>query len=274
MIIFSLAAGGVSVGRLFLAGLIPGLLLGLALFVTCYILSVRRNYPRGDTFSLKEVWRSFYNSFLGLFTGIIIVGGVLTGWFTATESAAVAVVYAFIITFFVYREIPLKEIVPILRKSLRTIAMVMALIAAASMFGWMLAYLRIPALITNVLLGLSENKIVILLLINMMCLVLGAIMDMGPLLLILTPILMPVVVTKLGMNPVQFGAMLVFNLAIGLCTPPVGTALFAGCSIGKVKIEKASIACIPFYCSMVVVLLLITFWPALSLTVPNLLMGK
>jgi TRAP-type C4-dicarboxylate transport system permease large subunit len=124
------------------------------------------------------------------------------------------------------------------------------------------------------LLGLSENRIVILVLINLMCLVLGAIMDMGPLLLILTPILMPVVVTKLGMDPVQFGVMLVFNLAIGLCTPPVGTALFAGCSIGKVKIEKASIACIPFYCSMIAALLLITFWPALSLTAPNLVMGK
>jgi tripartite ATP-independent transporter DctM subunit len=272
MILYSLAAGGVSIGRLFLGGLIPGLLLGLALSITCYIISVKRNYPKGDKVGLKDIWKSFCNSILGLFTCIIVVGGVLSGFFTATESAAIAVVYAFIITFFVYREIPVKQIIPILRKALRTIAMVLSLIATASMFGWMLAFLKVPTIITNGLLSISDNKVVLLLLINLMCLILGCIMDMGPLILIVTPILLPVGV-KLGMDPVHFGAMLVFNLAIGLCTPPVGAALFAGCSIGKIKIEKVSTACLPFYFAMVVTLLLITFVPPLVMTVPNLLMG-
>jgi tripartite ATP-independent transporter DctM subunit len=273
MILYSLAAGGVSIGKLFLGGLIPGLLLGLVLIIACYIISVKRNYPKGEKIGLKDIWKSFCSAVLGLFTCVIVVGGVLSGFFTATESAAIAVVYAFIVTFFVYREIPLKQIILILRKSLRTIAMVLSLIATASMFGWMLAFLKVPALITNTLLNISGNRVVLLLLINLMCLILGCIMDMGPLILIVTPILLPVA-TMLGMDPVHFGAMLVFNLAIGLCTPPVGAALFAGCSIGKIKIEKVSMACLPFYFAMVVTLLLITFVPSLVMTVPNLLMGK
>ena len=180
--------------------------------------------------------------------------------------------YAFIVTFFVYREIPLRQFGDILRKSLRTIAMVMALISTASMFGWLLAYLKIPTMVTELLLGISDNKIVILLLINVMCLILGCIMDMGPLILILTPILLPVA-TQLGMDPVQFGAMLILNLAIGLCTPPVGAALFAGCSIGRIKIESATRACLPFYAMMVLVLLLVTFVKPLSMFVPTLMMG-
>ena len=201
------------------------------------------------------------------------MGGVLSGFFTATESAAIAVVYAFVITFFVYREIPITQIVLILRKSLRTIAMVLALIATASMFGWLLAFLKVPTLITNALLSISDNRVILLLLINVMCLVLGCIMDMGPLILIITPILLPVA-AKLGMNPVHFGAMLIFNLAIGLCTPPVGAALFAGCSIGRIRIEKVSVACLPFYAAMVVTLLLITFVPEIVMTVSNWLMGR
>lgn len=158
----------------------------------------------------------------------------------------------------------------ILRKSLRTIAMVMALIATASMFGWLLAYLKIPAMVTTALLGISTNKVVILLLINVMCLILGCIMDMGPLILILTPILLPVA-TQLGMEPVQFGAMLILNLAIGLCTPPVGAALFAGCSIGRIKIEHATKACLPFYAMMILVLMLVTFVQPISMFVPHLM---
>lgn len=154
--------------------------------------------------------------------------------------------------------------------ALRTIAMVMALIATASMFGWLLAYLKIPAMVTTALLGISTNKIVILLLINVMCLILGCIMDMGPLILILTPILLPVA-TQLGMEPVQFGAMLILNLAIGLCTPPVGAALFAGCSIGRIKIEHATKACLPFYAMMILVLMLVTFVQPISMFVPHLM---
>ncbi len=273
MILFAMAAGGgVSIGQLFMGGLIPGILLGVALMIMTAILARKRNYPKGRMMSLKEIWQATKDALLGLMTCIIIVGGVIFGWFTATESAAVAVVYAFVVTFFVYREIPLRQFGSILRKSLRTIAMVMALISTASMFGWLLAYLKIPAMVTNLLLGISDNKVVILLLINIMCLVLGCIMDMGPLILILTPILLPVV-TQLGIAPVQFGAMLILNLAIGLCTPPVGAALFAGCSIGRIKIEEATKACLPFYAMMILVLMLVTFWQPLSMFVPSLMMG-
>ncbi len=271
MILFAMAAGGgVSIGQLFMGGLIPGVLLGIALMIITAIIARKRNYPKGRMLSAKEIWVATKDALLGLMTCIIIVGGVILGWFTATESAAVAVVYAFIVTFFVYREIPLRQFGNILRKSLRTIAMVMALIATASMFGWLLAYLKVPTIVTNLLLGISDNPIVILLLINLMCLVLGCIMDMGP--LILTPILLPVA-TQLGMQPVQFGAMLILNLAIGLCTPPVGAALFAGCSIGRIRIEEATKACLPFYAMMILVLLLVTFCQPLSMFVPTLMMG-
>jgi tripartite ATP-independent transporter DctM subunit len=270
MILFAMAAGGgVSIGQLFMGGLIPGIILGIALMIMTAIIARKRNYPKGRVLSVKEIWKVTKDALLGLMTCIIIVGGVIFGWFTATESAAVAVVYAFIITFFVYREIP-RQFGNILRKSLRTIAMVMALIATASMFGWLLAYLKIPAMVTTALLGISTNKIVILLLINVMCLILGCIMDMGPLILILTPILLPVA-TQLGMEPVQFGAMLILNLAIGLCTPPVGAALFAGCSIGRIKIEHATKACLPFYAMMILVLMLVTFVQPISMFVPHLM---
>lgn len=273
MIIFAMAAGGgVSISQLFMAGLVPGVVLGFALMIATAIISKKRNYPKGRLMSLKEIWVATKDAILGLMTCLIIVGGVLLGWFTATESAAVAVIYAFIVTFFVYREIPLRQLGDILRRSLRTIAMVMALISTASMFGWLMAYLKIPAMVTNVLLGISDNKIIILLLINLMCLVLGCIMDMGPLILILTPILLPVA-NQLGMGSVQFGAMLILNLAIGLCTPPVGAALFAGCSIGRVRIEQASKACLPFYFTMVIVLMLVTFFEPLTMFVPNLMLG-
>ena len=273
MILFAMAAGGgVSIGQLFMGGLIPGILLGIALMIMTAIIARKRNYPKGRMLSPREIWIATKDALLGLMTCVIIVGGVILGWFTATESAAVAVVYAFIVTFFVYREIPLRQFGSILRKSLRTIAMVMALIATASMFGWLLAYLKVPTMVTDLLLGISTNKVVILLLINVMCLVLGCIMDMGPLILILTPILLPVA-TQLGMAPVQFGAMLILNLAIGLCTPPVGAALFAGCSIGRIKIEEATAACLPFYAMMILVLLLVTFFQPLSMFVPHLMMG-
>jgi tripartite ATP-independent transporter DctM subunit len=272
MIIFSLAAGGgVSVGKLFMGGLVPGIILGIALMIVSYIIAVKRGYPKERKYSFKETIKVSRDAILGLLTIVIIIGGVVSGVFTATESASVAVVYAFIITFFVYREISIKEMPKILLHALRTLAMVMSLIAAASAFGWLLAYLRIPQSVTNFLLGISHNKIVLLLLINLMLLVLGAIMDMAPLIIIVTPILYPVVVGSLGMDPVHFGIMLILNLAIGLCTPPVGSALFVGSAIGKISIEKATKAMVPFYSVMIVVLLLVTFIPAMSMTIPNLM---
>jgi tripartite ATP-independent transporter DctM subunit len=270
MIIYSVAAGGVSVGALFLGGLIPGLIIGMALAILSLVISIKRNYPKEDKVSFKEALRIIWNSLLGLVTAVIIIGGVMTGIFTATESAAVACIYAFIITFFVYREIPLKKLGDILFDSLKTLAMVMSLIAAASAFGWMLAYLKVPALATNALLSITNNKYVLLLLINLLLLGLGCIMDMAPLILITTPILLPVL-TNMGVDPIHFGVILVLNLAVGLCTPPVGSALFVGCAIGKISIEKATKALLPFYIAMFVTLLLVTYIPEIVLFIPRLI---
>lgn len=272
MIIFTLAAGGgVSVGKMFMGGVLPGITLGVALMIISYVIAVKRNYPKEKRFTFKEVLTVTKDAILGLLTMVIIIGGVVSGVFTATESAAVACVYAFIITFFVYREISLKEFPVILLNTLRTLAMVMSLIAAANAFGWLLAYLRIPVAVTSFLLGLSHNPVVLLLLINLMLLLLGCIMDMAPLIIITTPILYPVLVNGLHMDPVQFGIMLILNLSIGLCTPPVGSALFVGCAVGKISIEKAAKGMLPFYLAMIAVLLLVTFVPAVSLTIPNML---
>lgn len=272
MIIFALAAGGgVSVGKLFLGGLLPGVILGIGLMIVTYIIARKRNYPKERRYSAKETIKVTADAVLGMFTMIIIIGGVVSGVFTATESAAVAVVYSFIITFFVYREIKLTELKDILVSSLRTLAMVMSLIAAASSFGYLLAYLRIPQAITNALISISDNRIVLLLMINVMLLLLGTIMDMAPLIIICTPILYPVVVGALGMNPVQFGVVMILNLAIGLCTPPVGSALFVGCAVGKISIEKATKSMLPFYLVMVIVLIAITFIPQLTLAIPSLM---
>jgi tripartite ATP-independent transporter DctM subunit len=273
IIIFAVSAGGISVGKLFLGGFIPGVLLGLGLMTASYIIAVKRNYPKGEKVAFKEAVKIVREAILGLFTAVIIVGGVITGVFTATESAAFACIYAFIITFFVYKEIPLKQMDSILFNSLKTLSMVLGLIAASNAFGWLMAYLRIPAMATNALLSVSSNKIVLLLLINVMLLLLGCIMDMAPLILITTPILLPVI-TTLGMDPVHFGIMLILNLAIGLCTPPVGAALFVGCSIGKIRIEDVTKSMLPFYSIMVIVLLLITFVPEIVMFIPNLVMGS
>lgn len=272
MIIYSVAAGGVSVGRLFLGGYLPGILLGVSLGVIVYIISVKRNYPKERKYTLKEAVKILIDSFLGLLTAIIIMGGVISGIFTATESAAVAAIYAFIITFFVYRQIPLREFKGILYSTLKTLTMVMTLIASASAFSWLMAYLRIPAQATELLLSITDNKVLLLMFINVLLLLLGMIMDMAPLILIVTPILYPVVVGKLGMSPIHFGIMLMINLAIGLCTPPVGSALFVGCAIGKISIEKATKAMIPFYIAMIVVLFLVTYIPEITMFLPNLIM--
>ncbi|MBI9104998.1 MAG: TRAP transporter large permease [Spirochaetales bacterium] len=274
MIIYAMAAGGVSVGRLFLGGVVPGIILGVALMVISFIIATIRKYPKEQKYSLKDAIKIIKDALLGLLTAVIIIGGVISGVFTATESAAVACLYAFIITFFVYREIPMRRFIGILYSSLKTLAMVMSLIAAASAFGWLLAYLRIPAAATKALLTITDNRILLLLMINLLLIGLGTIMDMAPLILITTPILYPVVVGSLGMSPIQFGVMLILNLGIGLTTPPVGSALFVGCAIGKISIEKATKAMLPLYIMMIIVLLLVTFVPQLVMFVPDLVMGK
>ena len=272
MIIYSLAAGGVSVGKLFLGGLVPGLTLSLALLIYTYIVAVKRDYPAENPVPFKEALIIIKDAFLGVVTALIILVGVTTGIFTATESAAIAVVYAFIITFFVYK-VPIKVFKNVLVDSLNTLAVVIALIASSNAFGWMLAYLKVPALATEFLLSLSSNKYVILLILNVLLLLLGMIMDMAPLILIVTPILLPVV-TAVGVNPIHFGVIMMLNLAIGLMTPPVGSALFVGCAIGDIRVEELTKALIPFYVVMIVVLLLVTYIPAITMFLPNLLMGN
>ena len=272
MIIFAMAAGGgVSVGKLFLGGLIPGVGLGLLLMIPTAIIAYKRNYPKQEGYGLRKTLKLARDAFFGLFTIIIIMGGVISGVFTATESAAVAAVYSFIVTFFIYREIPVRQMGSILRNSLKTLAMVMSLIAAASSFGYLMAFLRIPQAVTNGLLSITDNRIVLILLVNLMLLVLGSIMDMAPLIIITTPILYPVMVGYLGMDPIQFGIMLILNLAIGLTTPPVGSALFVGCSIGKISIEKATKAVMPFWIMMFIMLMLVSFWSPMSMFLPSLM---
>ncbi|MDQ8737256.1 TRAP transporter large permease [Paenibacillus sp. LHD-38] len=272
LILYALAAGGVSISSLFLAGIVPGLVLLTGLMITSYVIARKRKYPKGEPVALKEVPRIIKDGFLSMMTAVIILGGIFSGWFTATESGALACVYAFILTFFVYRDIPLSHIKTIFLKTFRTVAMVLFLIATSNAFAWVLTYLKIPTLITEALLGFSDNAIVILLIINVLLLILGAPLDMAPLILIMTPILYPVV-TALGVDPVHFGIILILNLGIGLITPPVGTVLFVGCAIGKVSIGQASKALIPFFLVMVAVLLLLTYVPAITMWLPNLVNG-
>lgn len=270
LILYSLAAGGVSISSLFLAGILPGVFLGLSVMVFSYIIAVKRKYPVSDAIPFKQKIHMLKDGILGLFTAVIIMGGIMSGICTATESAALATVYAFIITFFVYKDVPLSRMGDILKKSLKTVSMVMGLIAASAAFGWMIAMVQLPAIVTNSLISITDNRILIFLLINAILLFLGCIMDMAPLILIATPILLPVAI-KFGMDPIQFGIILMLNLGIGLLTPPVGSTLFVGCSIGNISIEKVVKALMPFYGVMLAVLLVLTFVPQISLFIPNLL---
>jgi tripartite ATP-independent transporter DctM subunit len=265
----------VSVGKLFLGGYTPGILMGVTMMIIALIIAIKKKYPRGKGYTLKEGVFIFFDGLLALCTALIVVGGVIIGVFTATEAAAFAVLYAFVVAFFVYREAPLTRFIKILYSSLKTLAIVMSLIAAASAYGYLLSRLRVPMLATQFLLSITDNYYVLLFLINMMLIGLGCIMDMAPLILICTPILFPVMVLKMGMDPTHFGIMLLLNLCIGLCTPPVGSALYVGSAIGKIPIERASKGCIPFYISMLITLMMVTYIPAITMFLPNLLMpGK
>lgn len=270
IILYSLAAGGVSIAGLFAAGLVPGIALGLALMVTSYIIAVRRRYPKGETIPREQRVRVIAEGLLSLTTALIIVAGVLAGIFTANESAAIAVVYSLVIVTFVFREINLKGINKILLETFRKLAVVLFLIAASSAFAWFLSYLRIPDMVMTFITSISSNKYIVFLLINIILLVLGMIMDMAPLILIATPILLPIA-TKYGMDPIQFGVMLMLNLGIGLLTPPVGSAIFVGCTIGELSLEKAFKAMLPFLAVMIAMLLLLTYVPAVSMTLPHVL---
>ena len=271
MIVYALAAGGVSCGRLFLGGILPGILLAATLLIVAGFIAHKKNYPKGKTYSLSQSVKTTIKSIPGMMTIVIILLGVCTGIFTATESAAIAAIYAFVLTFFVYKT-PIHEIWGILHRCLRTLGMVLSIIAAAGAFGYCLSYLRVPQLITNLLLSITSNKYILLFLINLMLLLLGCIMDVAPLIIITTPILAPIA-TSLGMDLVQFGIMMLLNLAVGACTPPVGLALFTGCAVGKMPMEKVMKSIVPFYVAMFAALMLVTYIPWFSMFLPNLLMG-
>lgn len=270
MIIYSTAAGGVSIGGLFMGGLLPGLILGLAIMVLTYAIAVKRNYPKGEAVKKEDILKIIWDGLLGLFTVVIILGGILSGLFTATESAAIGTLYAFIITFFVYRDINISRMGIILKRTFRTLSMVLFLIGASSGFGWLLALLEVPSMVADGMIGFSPNNFVTILMILFIILLLGMVMDMAPLILILTPILLPVA-TSIGMDPIHFGVVLMLALGVGLVTPPVGSVLFVGSAIGKISIEKASLGMLPFYAVMVLVLLLIAYIPGISLFLPDIL---
>jgi len=270
MIYFALAAGGLSLEKLFLAGYVPGIILGGSLMLLAWVLAVRQGHPSGEKYAFKEAIGVALEASIGLFTVVIIIGGILLGIFTATESAAVATVYALIIARFVYRSMPLSKLLIVLKKSLSTLATVVAIIMTSSGFAFLLSYLEIPAALTKLIFSISSDPIIAMLAINVLLLVLGMLMDMGILILLLTPMLLPIAV-QLGVDPIHFGVIMMVNLGIGLCTPPVGTSLMIGCSIGDVSIEKTMKDLVPFYVIMLAVLMLVTFIPQLTLWLPSLI---
>jgi len=268
LIVYSLASGGVSVAALFLAGYIPGILTGLFLMIVAMIWSKKNNYKVGKRSTLKEVFTEFINALPSLFLLVVVVGGIIVGIFTATEASAIAVLYTLILGF-IYKELTVKEIPKVLLESIETTAIVMLLIGASMCMSWVLSFENIPQDISAFLLGISDNKIIILLIINLILLMVGIFMDMTPAVLIFTPIFLPVV-TSLGMDPTHFGIILVLNLCIGLCTPPVGSVLFVGVGIANTTITKVIKPLIPFFIVMIFSLFLVTYIPALSLFLPEL----
>ena len=270
-VIYSLATGGtISIISLFMAGVMPGLLLGASLVVLCLVLAYRNDHPRGETVPLREAVKIAIDALWGLVTLAIILGGILGGIFTAIEAGAVACIWAFFVTMFIYRDYRWRDLPELIHRTMRTVAMVMTLIAFASSVGYVMALMQVPARVTALLLTLSSDKNVILFLINILLLVLGCLLDMAPSILIVTPILLPVVM-KFGVDPVHFGMIMLLNLGIGLCHPPVGAILFVGCAVGRVTIEQVVREIWPFYGVMFFVLMLVTYIPSVSLWLPRML---
>ena len=270
MIIYAVAAGGgISITKLFLAGFIPGVLMCVCLAAVAYLVAVKRGYSSEKFPGFIILLQHFIFALPGLLTAVIIVGGVLSGVFTVTESGAFGTIYAFLVTIIVYRALSWEKFKVAVVNSVRTTAMVMILIACAGAFAYLLTFYQVPTKMSEMLIGISENPIIILLMINLMLLLLGMIMDMAALILICTPIFLPIA-TTIGIDPYQFGMILLMNLGLGLCTPPVGACLFVGCAVGKVKIEEAVKTIWPFYIAILIALMLVSFVPAISLTLPNL----
>ena len=269
MVIYATAAGGVSVGALFMAGYLPGALLAISLMVFSDVISMKRNYPRGDGFQLKVFFRQLIKSIWALLAILIVVVGVVLGVFTATESAAIAVIYSLIVSLAIYKELTWKGVWKILGECIETLSIVLILCGTSSIFGYCLTYLHVPDLAATAITSITTNKILLTLLINLILLLLGCIMDMAPIILIATPILFPLA-QSIGIGAIQFGVMMILNCGIGLLTPPVGTCLFIGSAVSGVKIEKIVKATLPFYAAMLIVLMLISFIPQITLIIPTL----
>ncbi len=268
LIIYSLASGGVSIAALFIAGYLPGFIVGLGLMIVSAIISVMKKYPVGGRVSVVESIKKFFDAIPSLLLIIIVIGGIIAGYFTATEASAVAVLYSLLLSVVVYREVKIKDLPNIFLKAVEITAIIMLLIGTSRAMSWIMAYENIPQTISSTLIALTESKIVILLIINILLLIVGTFMDMTPAVLIFTPIFLPVVV-ELGMTPLHFGIMMVLNLCIGLCTPPVGSVLFVGCGVGKTTIAQMVKPLLPFYVAMVIALLLVTYIPWITLVLPR-----
>ena len=269
MVIYATTAGGISVGSLFLAGYVPAAILAISLMIGSYIISVKRNYPKGKPFTMRNLLKQLSVSFWALAAVLIVVVGVVGGVFTATESAAIAVVYSLFVSVFIYKGLDWKGVWRVLDECVHTLSIVLILISTSSIFGYCLTRLHVPSLAANAIVGLTDNPILLALLLNIILLVLGTIMDMAPIILIATPILLPIA-TSIGIDPIQFGIMMVLNCGIGLLTPPVGAVLFIGSAVSKVPMERVVKATLPFYLCMIITLLLITFIPGISLWLPAL----
>ncbi|GIX24103.1 MAG: TRAP transporter large permease [Caldimonas manganoxidans] len=268
-VLYSLAAGGtVSIAALFMAGVLPGLLLGITLAIMCLVIARKNNYPKGEVIPLRRALKICVDALWGLMTMVIILGGILSGIFTANESASIAVLWAFFVTMFVYRDYKWRDLPKLVHRTVKTVTVVMILIGFAAAFGYLMTLMQIPMKVTAFFTSLSDNKWVILLLINLMLLVLGCLMDMSPLILICTPILLPVV-TSLGIDPVHFGMIMMINLGIGLITPPVGTVLFVGSAVAKLPLGVVSKTLLPFFVALFIVLMMVTYIPWLSLWLPR-----
>lgn len=269
MVIYAMSAGGVSVGALFLAGYIPGAILAISLMIGSYIISKRRKYPKGSKFSVKALFKQLGISIWALAAIIIVVVGVVGGVFTATESAAIAVIYSLIVSVFIYKGLDWKGVWKALDECVNTLSIVLILIATSAVFGNCLTRLHVPDLASKAIIGISNNPYVIALLLDLILLILGCIMDMAPIILIATPILLPIA-TSVGITPIQFGIIMILNCGIGLLTPPVGAVLFIGSAVSKLSMEKVVKATLPFYLCMIIALLVITFIPEVSMFLPNM----
>lgn len=269
LIVYSLASGGVSVSALFMAGYLPGILTGVAIMIVAALFAARHRYPVGEKGSVATAVRVFFRAIPSLMLLVVVIGGILAGWFTATEASAVAVLYSLILAF-VYKELTWKKLPSVLLQSVKTTAIVLLLVATCTGLSWIMSYENIPQTVSAGLLGISRNPVVILVIINLILLIVGIFMDMTPAVLIFTPIFLPIATQQLGMDPVHFGMMMVLNLCVGLCTPPVGSVLFIGCSVAGVKIDRVIRPLLPMFAAMVVILFLVAFIPGLSLWIPRL----